>query len=190
VDVRSAPGLRPSCAVAVGHAEDEETLALMRRANFRRAEESSLNLKAQALKVSVDAFGAAAGEHAADVLDEDPPGAGLDDDPPRRAPEISLVLFGEALSGDAVGLARDAANEAIHKATPRSAAEGSGIAMQRRWSQETRSHRFDQVSAGEGFPLHHSDRSSTRDDQLGAEVEASTSGAEADVVEGWSVPGT
>lgn len=159
----------------------------MRRPDFRREEESSLNRETQALKVSPDALGAAAGEHAADVLDEDEPRPRLDDEPPGRAPEIAFIFLGESLSGDAMRLARDAANEAIHKAAPRSAAEGSHIAPDRRWSQETLFNRCDQVRAGEGFPLHHKDWASRRDCELNGEIEPSAAGAEADEVEG--VPG-
>jgi hypothetical protein len=83
-----------------------------------------------------------------------------------------------------MGLARDAANEAIHKAAPWSAAEGSGIAPHRRWSQATLPHRFDQMGEGEGFPLHQTDRASAWDRQLDAKVQSASAGAEGDVVEG------
>jgi hypothetical protein len=66
-------------------------------------------------------------EHAGDVLDEDEPGSGLDDDAPGVGPEIALVVGTETSAGEAVRLTRDAANEAIHEATPRSTVEGSDI---------------------------------------------------------------
>jgi hypothetical protein len=96
--------------------------------NFCRREQSSLNLEAQPLKVSPNPLCTPGREHASDVLDEDEPCTALDDDAPRVGPEISLVLFPEALAGKAVRLARDAANEAIHKATPWAAVEGGNIA--------------------------------------------------------------
>jgi len=43
----------------VGHSEDEETLPLVRRADFCRREKSSLNREAQSSKVSPDPFRAA-----------------------------------------------------------------------------------------------------------------------------------
>jgi len=100
----------------------------MARADFRRREQSSLTRKAQSAKVSPNPFGAAAGEHAADILDEDEPRAGLDDDAAGRAPQVAFVAFAEPLSGKTVWLARDAANEAIHASAPWPAVEGSGIA--------------------------------------------------------------
>lgn len=156
----------------------------MRRANLRRSEEAALNREAQALKVSPDPFRPPRREHPADVLDENPPCAGLHDDPPRGAPQVALVVAPEALSGEAVRLARDAANDAIHKAAPASASKGSGIRPHRRRSQETLLHRVDQVRDGEGFPLHHKDRSSAWHSELDAEVETAAAGAEGDVVEG------
>jgi hypothetical protein len=82
-----------------------------------------------------------------------------------------------------VALARDAANEAIHKATKRSAVEGSHIAPDSRFSQETLFNRCDQMGDCEGFPLHQHDRVSRRQRQSDAEIEPAASGAEADDVE-------
>jgi hypothetical protein len=79
-------------------------------------------------------------------------------------------------------LAWDAANDAIHKAAPWAAVEGSGIRPDRRRSQETLFHRRDQMSDGEGFPLHHSDGASAWNGELDGKVEASASGAEADEI--------
>jgi hypothetical protein len=82
-----------------------------------------------------------------------------------------------------VGLTRDSANEAIHKATPWAAREGSHIAPDRRLSHETLAHRLNQMGDGEGFPLHHADDARTSDCQLKPEIEAAASGAKADDVE-------
>ena len=172
-----------SLAVGVGHAEDEQPLALMARPDLRRCEKSDLDRVTKSAKVSPNALGAAAGEHAADVFDEDEPGPGLDDDAPGRAPEVALVLFGEALAGQAVRLARDAANEAVNEATPRAAVEGSGIAPDRSVIQETRSHRCDQVRDGEGFPLQQTDTASAWQRQSDAEVKTSASCADGEHME-------
>lgn len=81
-------------------------------------------------------------------------------------------------------LARDAANDAIHEATPWAAVEGGDIAPQSCLTHETLLHRRDQLRAGEGFPLHEHDAASARHCQLDSEIEAAASGAEADEVEG------
>lgn len=171
-------------AVAVGHAEDEEALAFVRVANFRRAEEAARNLAAQAEKVSSDSFGAALREHAPDVLDEDEPRTGLDEDAASGAPEVALVVSSKSFAGEAVGLAGNAPDDTIHAATEASAREGSHITVDRRWSHDTALHLRDQVSDGECFPLHTSDRASRWDCQLDGSIKAASSGAEADNVEG------
>jgi hypothetical protein len=175
----------------VGHCEDEQAFALVRRADFFRREESSLNLETQSVKVSPDAFRPAGREHTCDVFDDDEPRARLDDDAPRRRPEVALVVLAEALSGQGMRLARDAANDAIHETTPLSASEGFDIAPNRSGSHETLLHRCDQLRAAEGFPLHQHDRASAWDCQLESEIETAASGAKADDVEAaGEMPGT
>lgn len=168
----------------VGHPEDEEPFAFMREADFRRAEESALNLAAQAVKVSVNPLGAPAAEHPADVLDEDEPRAGLDEDAARGSPEVALVVPPETLPGKAMRLAGYASNDAIHASTEASARDGSHIAPQRRRSHDTALHLRDQISDSECFPLHEQDWASTWDCQLDGPIKAATAGAEADEVEG------
>jgi hypothetical protein len=101
--------------------------------DFLRREESALNRKAQPAKVSPYALRPAAGEHTADVFNEDKPCSGLDDDAARGAPEVTFVVFPKSFPGEAVWLARDAANDAVNAATPSAAVEGSCIAPNRRW---------------------------------------------------------
>jgi hypothetical protein len=99
------------------------------------------------------------------------------------APQVALVLGSPALAGEAMRLARDAANEAIHNSTPRAAVEGSHIAPHRRWSHEARFHRLYQCCDAPCFPLHQHDAASAWNCQLDAEIKSSASGAEADEVE-------
>jgi hypothetical protein len=130
----------------VGHAEDEDTFALMARTNFRRREQSDLNLKTKLAKVSPYPLGSSdfvspRREHATDVLDEDEPAPRLDDDAAGVRPQDALVELTLLASGETVRLARDAANEAVHASTPAAAFEGSGIAPHRCRSHETLFHR-------------------------------------------------
>ena len=108
----------------------------------------------------------------------------MGDDPAGGAPQVALVVLSELSAGEAMRLARDPPNDAIHEATPRAAVEGSGIAPHRSRSQETRSHRRDQVRDGEGFPLHEHDRASASNCQLDAEIKSTSAGAEGDDVDG------
>jgi hypothetical protein len=112
------------------------------RADLRRAEKSDLDRETKLAKVSPYPLGSSdlvspGREHAADVLDEDEPCAALDDDAPRVAPEVAGVETALLSAGEAVRLARDAANEAVHASTPASAVEGSGIAPHRSRMKET-----------------------------------------------------
>lgn len=125
---RSAfPPSIPGDARAVGHAEDEQPLALLARASLRRCEQSSLNRETHAENVSPDPFGAPARQDAANVFDEDEPRTGLDEDAPGRGPQVALVLPSKSFAGEGMRLTRDSANDAIHKAAPWPAVEGSGI---------------------------------------------------------------
>lgn len=173
---RSGPRC-PSIAPAVGHAEDEEPFALMARADFRRREKSDLALETESAQVTPNALRAAAREHAADVLDEDPPRAGGDDDAAGGAPQVAWIVSPEASAGDRMRLARDAANDAVHEATEASSREGSHIRPHRSRSHEARFHCCDQSCDGRGFPLHQHDCSSIRHCQLDAEIEPASSGA-------------
>jgi len=124
------------------------------------------------------------GEHSGDVLDEDEPGPGLSDDAPCSGPEIALVVMAAPGSSETVRLARDAANEAIHEATPWSTVEGGDIAPQRARSQEAFLHRRDQSSDGEGLPLQDAHWASRWHCQLDAEIESAAAGADGEEGEG------
>lgn len=135
-----------SLAAGVGHAEDEEPLALVARADFRRREQSCLNREAHLAKVSPNPlrssdFVRPRRKHAGDVLDEHGPWPRPHDDAPGVGPQVALVVSAALAAGEAVRLARDAANEHIHDAAPWAAVEGSGIAPHRRWSHKARFHR-------------------------------------------------
>lgn len=95
----------------------------MARADLSRREQSDLTRETKSAQVSVNPFGAAAAEHLFDILDEYEPRSGLDDDATSRRPEIAGVFALEALPGEAMRLARDAANHAVHCATPCAAVE-------------------------------------------------------------------
>ena len=133
-------------SVGVRHSEDDNALALVARADFCRREQSSLNLETKLVKVSEYSLGASdfvrpRREHASNVLDDDEPDAGLNDDAASRGPEVSGVVASLLPTGEAVRLTRDATNEAVHRATPCAAVEGSGIRPHRSRMKETLFHR-------------------------------------------------
>jgi hypothetical protein len=109
----------------------------------------------------------------------------LHDDASGGGPQVAFVFFAELLACDRMGLTGDPAICEIHAATEASARDGSGIRPDRRRSHSTLLNRFDQVSDGEGFPLHVQDRASAWDRQLDAEIKSASSGAEGDAVEAF-----
>lgn len=140
------------------------------------------------MKVSADSertrlAALARAEHAGHVLDEHGPGAGLHDDASGGAPQVALIVFAEALAGEAVALARDAASHEIHESTEAAAREGSNIRPHRRRSHAALLLRLDQSRDAEGFPFHQADRASASNCQLDAKVEPPPAGAEADEIE-------
>lgn len=158
--------------------EDEQPLAAMARTNLFRAEESCLNRETQLVKVSPNPLRPTGREHAGDVFDDAAPCAGLDENAAERAPQVARVVSSEPFAGEAVRLARDAANDEIHLSTPPSAVEGSGVAPNRRRSHEARAHRRDQMGDGESLPLHHTDSATSRKREFESHVEPSASGAD------------
>ena len=105
-----------SATVIVG--QDEEPFALVGRADFRRREEALRSAVAQSVKFRPDAIPVVS-EDAGDVFEEEPSGLNLSKNPSCVGPEVSRVVGAEALAGDAVGLTRDARNDAVHESTPR-----------------------------------------------------------------------
>jgi hypothetical protein len=96
----------------------------------------------------------------------------------------SAVAESLLLSGDAVGLARQTCNEAIHDAAPRLAVEGGKVRPNRRRMYDPCFHERNKLALGIGFPLDVSDCS--RHDSKMAEsgfkskVKHADAGAEAD----------
>lgn len=127
---KSGPPRIASCKLGVDQPvvdrEDEEPRALVRETKVRRAVEAERTLETKAGQVSSNLVGAQ-GEVAADVFEEEGPGAGLDADAPDDGPQVAGIGRAAPLAGEAEGLAGVSRNDEIHDATPISACEGSGI---------------------------------------------------------------
>jgi hypothetical protein len=175
------PPLLSSLAVAVGH--DEQSLALVAGTDLGRAEYSCRNAAAHrfqcrdqsgelSVSISGDIFAEqtrspAFIENSDDLLDEEP-----------------VIGGAEALSGVAVGLARIAANDAIHEASKLSSVERGDVRPHSRLSQLARRHARDQCAGGICFPFHVSDAARSGSGDVNTEAEPADSGAELDGVEG------
>lgn len=123
-----------------------------------------------------------------DVLEADEPGLEVLDEIGDAGPEVALVFVGSLLAGDGEGLARVAASDAVHEATPRSRIEGSEITPHRREIQPPFFHARDQYSGCIGFPLDVTDRARSEarssESVVEAAVEPSDAGADGEDVEG------
>ena len=124
------------------------------------------------------------GEHSRHVLEEDPLGFALPNNAGCIGPKVAVVVGPEALASDGVGLAGDAAHEAIHRSTPRMASEGSEIRPNRRRIKPSLFHPRDQLDDSRRFVFHVADCSSRWLRQSEAEIESAGSGADAEHLEG------
>jgi len=179
-------GSSPSCgSPAAGVGQEEEPGAALGSANVGRAETTPFRIEPQRGKVCEDLIKPALDERG-DVLDEDERRRHLTHDASKMTPE-ARTSAGKSSSLPGVGdvLAREAASDEIHDATPRAAVEGGDIRPHRCRIQASFFHLRDQSGAGESFPLHVADDASAWSCQLDAAVEASTAGEE-----GEDVPGT
>jgi hypothetical protein len=77
--------------LGVGHAEDEESLSLLRGADFRRRKEARRNTIAHLLKLSDDRV-CSKRQMAGDVLEEDDAGGDFSHDSGDVGPEVSRVI--------------------------------------------------------------------------------------------------
>ncbi len=98
----------------------------MRRANFRRREQAARHVETQSFQVADDTpekISSGNSDEPRHVFSENDARRNLFNDATKFGPQISLILDAKTLSGRAVALAREAANDAIHDATKRSRVE-------------------------------------------------------------------
>jgi hypothetical protein len=101
--------------------QDEDALALVRRADFCRAEQTRRRRVAHVPKLSQHGFQAEA-DMAGDVFEEDPCGAAFSDDAGDLGPEVAGIVGPAAFSRRTEGLAGISGEDDIE-----GAAEGAGI---------------------------------------------------------------
>jgi hypothetical protein len=170
-----ARGVGQVVAFAVG--EDEEPLAPMGRADFRRREEARRKAVAHADQSSGD-FGEAEAEMMGDVLEEHEVRFDLADDPGDMGPEMTRVVRAPALACDGERLARIARSDDVHRAAPRAAVEGSNVVPDRRRIQGRVFHPRHEDGRGVGVPLDVTHNAISGERQVQPEVEATGPGTE------------
>jgi len=168
--------------VPLADGEDEEPLALMGRADFRRREEACRKAVPHADQSSGD-FGEAEAEMMGDVLEEDEGRLGLADDAGDMRPEVARVVHAPALARDGERLARIARSDDVHRAAPRAAVEGSNVVPDNSLIQGRVFHPRHESGCGVGFPFDMAHSTISGDGDGEPEVEAARTGAEGEAEE-------
>ena len=163
--------------VALADGEDEQPLALVGRADFRRREEACRKAVAHADQSAGD-FGEAEAEMMGDILEEDEGRFDLADDAGDMRPEVARVVRAPALARDGERLARIARSDDVHRAAPRAAVEGSNVVPDNSLIQGRVFHPRHESGCGVGFPLDMAHSTISGDGDGEPEVEPARAGAE------------
>jgi hypothetical protein len=163
--------------IPLADGEDEEPLALVGCADFRRCEEACRKLVAHADQSCGD-FGEAEAEMMGDILEEDEGRLDLTDDAGDMRPEVARVDRPPALACHRERLARIASSDDVHRAAPRAAVERGNVVPDRRAIQGRVFHPRHESGCGEGFPFDMAHSTISGDGDGEPEVESASAGAE------------
>ena len=178
----------PEQARGVGHVvvfaygEDEQSLALVGRADFRRREEACRKAVAHADQSAGD-FGEAEAEMMGDILEEHEGRFDLTDDAGNMRPEVAWVVRAPALARDGERLARIARSDDVHRAAPRAAVEGSNVVPDNSLIQGRVFHPRHESGCGVGFPFDVAHSTISGDGDGEPEIEPAGAGAEREAEE-------
>ena len=162
--------------------EDEQPLALVGRADFRRREEACRKAVAHADQSAGD-FGEAEAEMMGDILEKDEGRLDLTDDAGDMRPKVARVVGTASLSCDRERLARIARSDDVHRAAPRAAVEGSNVVPDNSLIQRRVFHPRHESGCGEGFPFDMAHSTISGDGDGKPEVESARAGAEGEAEE-------
>ncbi len=168
--------------ISLAGGEDEEPLALVRRADFRRREEACRKAVAHADQSAGD-FGEAEAEMMGDILEEDEGRLDLADDAGDMRPEVARVVRAPAFARDGERLARISRSDDVHRAAPRAAVEGSNVVPDNSRIQGRVFHPRHESGCGEGLPFDMAHSTISWDDDGEPEVEPACAGAEGETEE-------
>lgn len=168
--------------VALADCKDEQPLALMGRADFRRREEACRKAVAHSDQSAGD-FGEAEAEMMGDILEEHERRFDFADDPGDMRPEVTRVVGTSALARDRERLARIARSDDIHRAAPWAAVEGGNVVPDNSLIQGRIFHPRHESGCGEGFPFDMAHSTISGDGDGKAEVEPASAGAKGETEE-------
>jgi len=168
--------------VPLADGKDEEPLALVGRADFRRCEDACRKAVAHADQSAGD-FGEAKAEMMGDILEEDEGRLDLANDAGDMRPEMAWILAAEPSACDRERLARIARSDDVHRAAPRAAVEGSNVVPDNSLIQGRVFHPRHESGCGEGFPFDMAHSTISGDGDGKPEVESARAGAEGEAEE-------
>jgi hypothetical protein len=168
--------------VPLADGKDEEPLALVGRADFRRCEEACRKAVAHADQSCGD-FGEAEAEMMGDILEEDEGRLDLGDDAGDMRPEVTRVVGTPAFARDAERLARIARSDDVHRAAPRAAIEGGNVVPDNSLIQGRIFHPRHESGCGVGFPFDMAHSTISGDGDGEPEVEPACARAEGEAEE-------
>ena len=163
--------------VPLADGEDEQSLALVGRADLRRCEEACRKAVAHADQSAGD-FGKTEAEMMGDILEEDEGRLGLANDAGDMRPEVARVVRAPAFARDGERLARITRSNDVHRATPRAAVETGNVVPDRRLIQGRVFHPRHESGCGEGFPFDMAHSTISGDGDGKPEIEPARTGAE------------
>jgi len=176
--------------VVFADGKDEEPLAFVGRADFRRREEACRKAVAHADQSCGD-FGESEAEMMGDILEEDERWLDLPDDAGDLRPEVARILTAEPSASHAEWLARIARSDDVHSAAPRAAVEGGNVVPDNSLIQGRVLHPRHESGCGEGFPFDMAHSTISGDGDGEPEVEPASAGTEGEAEQACvSGPGT
>lgn len=163
--------------VVFADGKDEEPLAFVGRADFRRREEACRKAVAHADQSAGD-FGESEPQMMGDILEKDEGRFDLADDAGDMRPEVAWILGTEPSARDRERLARISRSDDVHRAAPRSAVEGSNVVPDNSLIQGRIFHPRHESGCGEGFPFDMAHSTISGDGDGKPEVKSACAGAE------------
>jgi hypothetical protein len=172
----------PEQARGVGHCvafpagEDEQSLAAMGRASFRRRKETRRKAVAHACQVCGD-FGKSEAEMVRDVFEKHEGRFAFPDNSRDVRPEMPWVVRPAPPPGDGEWLARITRKEDVHATAPASAVEGGNVVPDRSPIQGRVFHPGHEYCRGIGFPFDVTHTAVSADCEVQREIESGGAGA-------------
>jgi len=160
--------------VVFADGEDEEPLASVGRADFRRCKEARRKAVAHADQSAGD-FGEAEAEMMGDILEEHEGRLDLTDDTGDMRPEMARVVGTPAFARNGERLARIARSDDVHRAAPWTAIEGSNVVPHKSLIQGRILHPRHESGCGEGFPFDMAHNTISGECKVQPEVESACS---------------